>query len=212
MLQGLTSLPTPVYYSLYYIDCGFIVSFIIDFFPLAFFFVAYKFADIYIASGILIMASAVQLIMFRVRAGKFEKSKIWMFLGILLFGGITIVLHDDFYLKIKVSIIFTIISLALLGSFFVGQKQPLVKTIALKTGDNFSKVPESRWYLINWLWIGFFFSIAIINLYVAFNFSLDTWVSFKVWGITILNFVLMMISLFLIFPYMEEQPENQSGE
>ncbi len=188
------------------------MSFIIDFFPLLFFFAAYKFADIYIASGILILASAVQLIMFRVRAGKFEKSKIWMFIGILLFGGVTIVLHDDFYLKIKVSIIFTIISLALLGSFYVGRKQPLVKTIALKTGDNFSKVPESRWYLINWLWIGFFFSIAIINLYVAFNFSLDTWVSFKVWGITILNLILMMISLFLIFPYMEEQPENQSGE
>jgi intracellular septation protein len=135
-----------------------------------------------------------------------------MFLGILFFGGITIILHDPFYLKIKVSIIFFIISLVLFFSFYLGKKQPLVKTIALKTGENFSKVPESNWRLINWLWIGFYLSIAILNLYVAFNFSLDTWVSFKVWGITLVNFVLLIISLFIIFPYLDEEADSQSGE
>jgi len=190
------------------------VSFLIDFFPLVFFFAAFKFLDIYIASGVLIVASAVQLVIFRFRDGKFEKSKIWMFLGILFFGGITIILHDDFYLKVKVSIIFMIIALVLFSSFFVGKKQPLVKTLALKTGENFSKVPESSWRLVNGLWIGFYVSMALVNLYVAFNFSLSTWVSFKVWGITLVNFVLLMVSLVIIFPYLDEGKDTQqkSGE
>jgi len=199
-----------VYYSSYYIFGWINVSFLLDLFPLIIFFGAYKLADIFIATGFLISASLVQLIIFRVRDGKFEKSKLWLFIAIAVFGGITIILHDDFYLKWKVTLVLSALAMAFLLSLYVGKRQPLVKKFFLKIGDGMEKVPDNRWKLVNWIWIIAYSLQAGINHYFAFYQSRDAWVNFKVWGLTASNFIIIIISLIIIFPFIEEPKDDKS--
>ncbi len=169
-------------------------------------------ADIFIATGFLIAASTIQLIIFRIRDGKFEKSKIWLFLAIVIFGGITIILHDDFYLKWKVTLVLSALALAFFLSQFVGKKQPLVKKFFLSIEGGLEKVPDSRWKLVNWIWIGAYCIQAAFNHYFAFYESQDAWVDFKVWGLTASNFVVIIVSLTILFPYLQEANEDPPGD
>lgn len=187
------------------------MSFLLDLFPLIIFFTAFKLTDIFIATGFLIVASFIQLIIFRVRDGKFVKSKVWLFLAILVFGGITIILHDDFYLKWKVTLMLSGFALAFLGSRFVG-KRLLVKTLFTQVGEGLENVPESKWQTLNWIWVIAYSLQAMTNHYFAFYQSLSAWVDFKFYGLTGSTLVVMFISMYFIFPYLEDEEVRDSSK
>ena len=149
----------------------------LDFFPIVLFFVAFKLWGIYAATGVAIAATIVQIAWLKYSHGKVEPMQ-WLSLGIIvLFGGATILAHDETFIKWKPTVLYWLMG----GALFIGQlvfRRNLLKTLM---GAQMS-LPESAWRVMNWSWIAFFAVMGVVNLWVAFNFDTDTWVNFKLFG------------------------------
>ena len=169
-----------------------------DFFPLLVFFIAYKLFGIYVATGVLIGASALQMGYMWFKHHRIEMMHAITFVLVLVFGGLTIILHDVMFLKWKVSIVNWLFGAAFLLSRFL-MKKNLVQhlfEIANKQskGDNqLHHVPKMVWDKLNWMWALFFFFLGTLNILVVYNFSTNTWVDFKVFGILGLTVIFMII-------------------
>ncbi|MEZ8021207.1 septation protein A [Vibrio splendidus] len=173
---------------------------ILDFIPLIIFFALYKMYDIYTATGALIVASAVQIVLTYIIYKKVEKMQIITFLMVAVFGGMTIFLHDDNFIKWKVTIVYALFAIGLTVSHLMGKsaiKGMLGKEISL---------PETVWGKINWAWTLFFTLCAILNVYVAFNLPLDVWVNFKVFGLLIATFAFTLLTGVYIYKHL---PKDQ---
>ncbi|OUS30704.1 septation protein A [Thalassotalea sp. 42_200_T64] len=175
----------------------------LEYIPLVVFFVVYKFFDIFIATGALIATSALHLIVLKLQ-GKSIPTRQWVFFGLIaVFGGLTIFFHDDTFIKWKVSIINVFFALALLVSHY-GFKKNLLKSFM---GEQI-QMPEAVWAKFNLSWVGFFLVCAGLNLYVAFNFEQETWVNFKVFGLTGLTFVFAIVSIMSIYKHIPQEEDN----
>jgi intracellular septation protein len=154
-----------------------------EYLPLVVFFIVYQVMDIYWATGSLIVLAAVQIIYYLIRKEPVPKRTLIFFVLIALFGGLTIFLHDDIFLKWKVTIVnlFFAISLIISDKFF---NKNIMKSFLSEA----LTLPENIWGKLNLAWALFFALSALLNLYVAFNFDQDTWVNFKVFGLTGLMF------------------------
>jgi len=173
---------------------------ILDFIPLIIFFALYKMYDIYTATGALIVASAVQIVLTYIIYKKVEKMQIITFLMVAVFGGMTIFLHDDNFIKWKVTIVYALFAIGLTVSHLMGKsaiKGMLGKEISL---------PETVWGKINWAWTLFFTLCAILNVYVAFSLPLDVWVNFKVFGLLIATFAFTLLTGVYIYKHL---PKDQ---
>jgi intracellular septation protein len=152
------------------------MQFIADYFPLLLFFVAFKVAGIYVATGVAIGASVLQIAYFRWRTGRVAVIH-WFSLAIIgVFGGATLLLHDETYIKWKPTVLYWLFALTLLVGRLVFKRNlisALLKDLTL---------PDAVWARITWGWVVFLAAMGAINLYVAAHFTLDTWVNFKVWG------------------------------
>ncbi len=150
---------------------------LIDFFPIILFFAAFKFADIYIATGVAIAATIVQIGWLRYSNGKVEPMQ-WLSLGVIvLFGGATLIAHNETFIKWKPTVLYWLMG----GALLVGQllfKKNLLKSLMGAQME----LPDAAWRTMNWSWTGFFVVMGVINLWVAFNFDTDTWVNFKLFG------------------------------
>src|SRR6266513_830896 len=146
-----------------------------DYFPLLLFFVAFKWQGIYVATAVAIAASVAQLAYFGWRR-KISAVHWLSFAIIVIFGGATLWLQDDYYIKWKPTVLYSLFGLTLATGKVVFQRDLLallLKDLAL---------PPAVWTRLTWSWVGFFAAMAVANWYVAFHFSTDTWVNFKVWG------------------------------
>lgn len=149
-----------------------------DLFPLVLFFVAFKFADIYVATSVAIAASVLQIVWLLARRKKIEPMN-WINLAIIvLFGGATLFLHDEAFIKWKPTVLYWMFA-AVLGAGQWIFKRNFLQTIL---GGQL-QLPEPLWRRLNLAWVLFFAFIGALNLYVAFHWSTETWVSFKVFGI-----------------------------
>jgi intracellular septation protein len=150
---------------------------LLDFFPIALFFVAFKLWGIYIATGVAIVATVAQIAWFRYSTGKVEPMQ-WLSLGIIVvFGGATILLHNEDFIKWKPTVLYWLMA----GTLAAGQlffRKDLLKSLMGSQMD----LPDAAWRVTNWSWIVFFAVMGVLNLWVAFNFDLDTWVNFKLFG------------------------------
>jgi len=162
-------------------------------------------AGIFWATGILMISSFIQLAIYRLKSGKFERSKILLFLAIMLFGGLTLLFHNDAFIKWKVTIVCLLFSLAFLLSPYFGSKTYLIKKLLSSSGENLSMVPEQKWKTINNFWIFSYLLQAAGNHYFAFYSNQEAWVNYKVWGLTSINFVLIIISMVLIAPFINDE-------
>lgn len=149
---------------------------LLDFFPILLFFAAFKVWGIYVATAVAIVATVLQIGWMRWKTGKIEPMQ-WMSLGVIvLFGGATLIAHNDTFIKWKPTVLYWLMGGALL--------------VGLLTGRNFLKtllgaqmqLPESAWRVLAWSWTSFFAAMGLINLWVAYRFDTDTWVSFKLFG------------------------------
>jgi len=102
----------------------------------------------------------------------------WLSLAVIvLFGGATLLAHNETFIKWKPTVLYWLMG----GALFIGQlvfRRNLLKTLM---GAQMS-LPESAWRVMNWSWIAFFAVMGVVNLWVAFNFDTDTWVNFKLFG------------------------------
>jgi intracellular septation protein len=146
-----------------------------DFFPLLLFFIAFKWQGIYVATAVAMIASVAQIAWFKYK-GKLSAIHWMSFAIIAVFGGATLVLHDEVFIKWKPTVLYGMFgAILLVGKLGFGRDfiSYLLRDIML---------PASVWTRVTWSWAGFLFAMAVLNWYVAFHFPTETWVNFKVWG------------------------------
>ncbi|MBX9444897.1 septation protein A [Dickeya chrysanthemi] len=180
---------------------------IIDFIPLVVFFVCYKLYDIYVASGALIAATAAALLFSWFIYRKIEKMMLLTFLMVAVFGTLTLVFHNDQFIKWKVTIIYTLFSLALLFSQFV-MKKPLIQRMLGKE----LTLPAMVWSRLNISWAIFFLLCGLANIYIAFWLPQSVWVDFKVFGLTGLTLVFTLLCGVYIYRHLPAEPEKTESE
>ncbi|OON41225.1 septation protein A [Izhakiella australiensis] len=177
---------------------------LLDFLPLVVFFVFYKMYDIFIATGALVAATAVALAVSWFLYRKIEKMTLVTFAIVVVFGLLTIIFHNDEFLKWKVTVIYTLFSVALLVSQFVMHK-PLIETMLGKE----LKLPDRAWRRLNVAWALFFFACGLLNIYVAFWLPQSVWVDFKVFGLTGLTLLFTLVSGVYIYRLMPQQEQEK---
>jgi intracellular septation protein len=150
---------------------------LLDFFPIVLFFVAFKVWDIYVATGVAIAATIAQIAWLRYSTGKVEPMQ-WVSLGIIVvFGGATILAHDETFIKWKPTVLYWLMG----GALAAGQlffRKNLLKSLM---GSQLV-LPDVAWRAMNWSWVTFFALMGVLNLWVAYNFDTDAWVNFKLFG------------------------------
>lgn len=163
-----------------------------DLFPVLLFFIAYKFFGIYIATGVAIAASLLQIAYSALRK-KLEIMQIITGVIIVIFGTLTIALHNPIFIKWKPSIINWMFAIVFYVSKFFGDKTLLERIV----GDKVN-MPAIAWKKLNLMWIAFFFLTAVANIIVVYTFSTDIWVNFKVFGLMGLTFIFVFWQAFFI--------------
>ena len=169
------------------------MKFLSDFFPILLFFIAYKLEGIYTATAVAIIASALQVSYFQIRYKKVEKMQWVTLLLLVFFGGLTLAFRDPDFIKWKPTVVNWLFAAAFLGSQFICEKNLLQRMM-----DQAVSVPLLIWQRLNYIWISFFIGIGLLNLFVAFNFSEDTWVDFKLFGMLGITFVFIILQGFYI--------------
>lgn len=153
------------------------MKFLFDVFPILLFFVAFKFWGIYAATAVAIGATLVQVAWSWLRHRKVDKM-LWVSLAIIvIFGGATLVLQNETFIKWKPTVLYWMFAIILLGGkVFFG------KNLIRAAMDKNITLPDPVWERLNMSWIAFFVLMGVINVYVAFNYSTDFWVNFKLFG------------------------------
>ncbi len=150
---------------------------LIDFFPIILFFVAFKVWGIYTATAVAIVATIAQIAYLRIKTGKIEPMQ-WMSLGVIvLFGGATLLAHDDNFIKWKPTVLYWLMGGALLIGQLVFKKNLLRSVMGAQL-----QLPDAVWLKLNWAWTAFFAVMGALNIWIAYNFDTDTWVNFKLFG------------------------------
>ena len=160
-----------------------------DLFPLILFFLAFRYADIYVATGVAIAAGIAQFIWLKA-TGKTIEAMHWINLSVIVvFGGATLIFHNDVFIKWKPTVLYWLFASILLFSHFV-----LGRNIMQKLMGGQIQLPAPTWSKLNLAWSCFFLISGAVNLYVAFSghFTESQWVNFKVFGL------LALLILFVI--------------
>jgi intracellular septation protein len=177
------------------------MKFLFDFFPVVLFFVAFKLADIYVATGVAIAATFVQVAWLKLR-GKRVDAMLWASLAIIaVFGGATLLLQDETFIKWKPTVLYWLLGLVLAGSALLFRRNLLRTMLSQQV-----QLPDPVWSRLNWSWIGFFAFMGALNLYVAYNYSTDLWVNFKLFGGMGLMLVFVLVQAALLAKYVEYKP------
>ncbi|QNB11407.1 septation protein A [Paraburkholderia tropica] len=155
------------------------MKFLFDLFPIILFFVAFKLWGIFTATAVAIAATLVQIAWVAFRHRKVDPM-LWLSLGIVVvFGGATLMLHDETFIKWKPTVLYWAFSIVLLVSQVAFSKN----LIEAMMGKQIT-LPTRIWTQLNFVWSVFFALLGILNLFVAFHFSTDAWVDFKLFGAT----------------------------
>lgn len=169
----------------------------LDFIPLVLFFAAFKTLGIFPATGVLVASSVIVYGGLWIKERHLERSQIITLVGTIAFGSITLLLHDETWLKWKAPIINWIFAVVFFGSFFIGEK-PLIERMM----SHAIPAPAKVWKQLNMAWVIFFIVAGTANLYVAFTYE-KYWVDFKVFGslgMTVLFLIGQMIWLSRYIP------------
>lgn len=201
-----------------------------DFFPVILFFIVYKFYGaippeaihainpwlpltlvpgehgdaIFLATAVAIVASFVQVGFYWLRHKRFETMHLVSLVLITLFGGATLYLHNPEFIKWKPTAINWLFGIAFLGSQFIGKK-PLVERLM----SHAIHVPPLIWRRLNLSWVGFFFLSGALNIWVAYQFSQEIWVDFKLFGMLGLSIAFIVAQALYLARFMQEaEPAN----
>lgn len=178
-----------------------------EFIPLVIFFAIYKMVDIYAATASLMVTTGLMLAYNYFKNGKAEKMHIITFLMVVVFGSLTLILHDDVFIKWKVTVVYALFGVSLLVSQFIFKK-PIIKQML---GKELS-LPDNIWNNLNVAWALFFAALGVLNLYVAFNLEQEVWVNFKVFGLLGATLAFTVLSGVYLYKYLPVTAEKEPKE
>ena len=180
---------------------------LLDFFPIVLFFAAFKLWGIYVATAVAIVATIVQIAWLRYSTGKVEPMQ-WLSLGIIVvFGGATILAHDETFIKWKPTVLYWLMAGALSGGLLLFRKNLLKSLMGSQL-----ELPEPAWRAMNWSWTGFFAVMGVLNLWVAYHFDTDTWVNFKLFGGLGLMALFIVAQALYLGRYVKDTKEAGAGD
>ncbi|OUS40096.1 septation protein A [Oleispira antarctica] len=200
---------------------------LIDFLPIVIFFIVYKFAPecidsispllnaeqlqqltdmpaIILATAVLIPATMLQILYTKISTGKVETMHLVTLALVVIMGGATVISQDKTFIQWKPTVVNWLFAAAFLGSRFFGEKTILQRMM----GQNLS-LPAPAWQKLNYAWVAFFTFSGIANLYVAYNFSEDIWVNFKLFGLLGLTFAFIVAQSFYLYRFMNPEGEEK---
>ncbi|MCH9798907.1 MAG: septation protein A [Betaproteobacteria bacterium] len=175
-----------------------------DLFPVILFFIGFKLYDIFIATAIAIGATIAMIVYSKLRHGKVEKMLMINGAIISILGGITLLLHDKTYIMWKPTVLYWLMAAALLISNFFFKKNLIQQMMGKMLNP-----PAHIWQKLNWLWITFLIVLGFVNIYVFKHYSEDTWVNFKLFGVTSMMFVFMIAQTIALKDYLIEPAEGK---
>ena len=187
------------------------MKFLYDLFPLLLFFAAFKFYDIYVATAVAIAASFLQTGLFWLKHRRFETMHLITLAVIAVFGGLTLALHDETFIKWKPTLVYWILAALLLASQWIGKKTIIERMMSAQVA-----LPAPVWKRLNLSWGIFFAVLGAVNIYVAFFYGLDLdadtrrsiWVNFKVFGLLGLTLLFVVGQAFFMARHMQHKPET----
>ncbi len=186
-----------------------------EFVPIALFFIVYQlkgtslelggweynFDGIYSATAVLMLATVAQVLLTWAFTRTLEKRLLWLLLAVLVFGGATLVFHNQMFIQWKPTIFNWVLALLFGGSQYIGDKNLMERTLGSQI-----HLPKPVWSRLNLLWVSNFVIVGGLNLVVAYNFSEDAWVSYKLYSAIGFTLVLTILTALLISPYLKDQP------
>jgi intracellular septation protein len=126
---------------------------------------------------------------------------LWISMAVLMvFGGSTILLHNELFIKWKPTILYWIFAAALIIAH-ISFKKNLIKALL---GTQIT-VPDPLWNKLNFAWAGFFTIIGFVNLYVAYHYSTSAWVNFKLFGIMGFMLAFIVVQSIFLAPHITEK-------
>lgn len=180
------------------------MKFLFDLFPVILFFVAFKFYGIFTATAVAIVATIAQIIYVKIRHGKVDNMLLMSGVIITVFGGATLLLKDPTFIQWKPSILYWLFAVGLLSAQWLFSKNPIRQLMEKQI-----QLPDSVWSKLNFAWAMLFTALGFLNLYVAFNYSQDTWVDFKLFGITGIMFGFIILQTLLISKYLPKEDDKE---
>lgn len=168
------------------------MNLLFEFLPLILFLGAFFYKGIYFALVVLMIAMPIGLLVKYVRTQKFDKMYFWSTIFLLVAGTLTLYFRNPYFLYWKPTVFYWVVAVAFLGSFWVGEKPLVQRFFGLVEGMPVEKITPAQWNRLNLVWVLFFIAAGLLNIYVAYNFSQETWVEFKVFGLMALTFVFML--------------------
>lgn len=177
---------------------------LLEFFPLLVFVGAYYLADIFTATALAIAASIVQVAVFWFREGKVKNSHLLTLVVIVVFGGLTLFLQDETFIKWKFTVVSCLFGLVIFGSQFIGKK-----TIVERMMGGAMKLPGFVWQRANIAMGSLMMFEGIANIYVLYNFDTDTWFNIKFYGMTAVTLLFMLGMGFYLARYIKDESEAQ---
>ncbi|MGQ3673830.1 septation protein A [Xanthobacter sp. TB0136] len=155
--------------------------------PLVIFFLANSYAGIYMATGIFMVATLVALFIMWVLARRVAIMPLVSAVLVFVFGGLTLWLQDDHFIKLKPTLIYLALGVVLLGG--LAFRKPLMPYVF----DGMMKLTDEGWHKLTLRWGIFFLVMAVLNEVVARSVSTDTWVAFKTFGFLPLTVIFAML-------------------
>ncbi len=174
-----------------------------DFFPILLFFIAYKVSDIYVATGVAIAASFIQVGIAWLKTRKIEPMHLLTLVIIVVFGGLTLYLQDEQFIKWKPTVINWLFGIVFLASQWLGEKTMIERMMSASLS-----LRSEIWRRLNLSWTLFFFILGGVNRFVMYTFDTATWVNFKLFGMLGLTFLFVILQSFYLSRHL---PELQTG-
>lgn len=176
------------------------MKFLIDLAPALAFFGAYLYADIYTATVALMVSLFAVVAIYWFWEKRLHKSHFITALVALVLGGLTLAVQDPDFIKYKPTAVYAVFSAVLLGSHLVGDR-----VLLARLPQKSIQLPDPVWRRVNFAWALFFAFCAVLNVYVAGNYSEATWVKFKTFGFTLLMFGFLLAHIPFVGRYLQQE-------
>jgi intracellular septation protein len=173
----------------------------LDLGPLLLFFFANSRFDIFVATATFMVAVLIAMVVSYVLTRHLPIMAIVTAIIVLIFGGLTLFLHNDTFIKVKPTIIYALFGGVLLGGLVFNK--PLLGTVL----DSMFQLTEEGWRKLTLRWALFFFALAVLNEIVWRSTSTNVWVDFKVFGVMPLTFLFGALQVPLLRKYAVELAE-----
>ena len=181
-----------------------LLKLVLDLGPLIIFFVVNSRFNIFVATGTFMVAITIAIVIGVAIERKVSPMPLVTLVLVLFFGGLTLWLENELFIKLKPTVLYLMFAGVLWGGLFF--RRIFLKTLLAQSVN----LPDVAWRVLTHRWVIFFLSLALLNEFVWRSFSTDIWVAFKVWGVIPLTLLFVITQTPYISRHMIEDGTDNS--